>query len=87
MKALQSHTFHFGGLLLHVLGMSLAQVVRRCHGWRGKGHVADGTTLVSVFPTAAFLLAVLFTQNCRAAEDGRDLAGHLVQPSGYEKKH
>jgi len=68
-----SHTFHFGGLLLHVLGMSLAQVVRRCHSWRGKGHVADGTTLVPVFPAAAFLLAVLCTQNHRAAEAGRDL--------------
>lgn len=67
------HTFYFGGLLLHVLGVSLAQVVGCCHGRRGKGHVADGTTLAPVFPTAAFLLAVLCTQNRRVAEAGRDL--------------
>lgn len=51
--------------MLHVLSMGLAQVVRCCHSWRGKGHVADGTTLVPVFPIAAFLLAVLWTQNHR----------------------
>lgn len=60
--AADTHTFYFGGLLLHVLGMSLAQVVRCCHGWRGEGHVADGTTLVPVLPVAAFLLAVLCTE-------------------------
>lgn len=58
-----THTFYFGGLLLHVLCMSLAQVVRCCHGRRGEGHVADGTTLVPVLPIAAFLLAVLCTEN------------------------
>lgn len=57
-----THTFYFGGLLLHVLGMSLAQVVRCRHGRRGEGHVADGTTLVPVLPIAAFLLAVLCTE-------------------------
>lgn len=71
--AADTHTFYFGGLLLHVLGMSLAQVVRCCHGRRGEGHVADGTTLVPVLPIAAFLLAVLCTENHRVAEAGRDL--------------
>lgn len=61
--AADTHTFCFGGLLLHVLGMSLAQVMRCCHGRRGEGHVADGTTLVPVLPIAAFLLAVLCTEN------------------------
>lgn len=57
--------------MLHILGMSLPQVVRRGHSRGRKGHVTDGTTFVPVLPVGAFLLALLCAQNHRVAEVGK----------------